>query len=160
MNQTEFTHKEVLKVFPDINARTLISWSERGLVKPEVEDASGRGTKRRYSYKNLIEVGFVQELLSYKLPFSLIQNFIMGLSHAIEEYGFDLVFCTFRTPEDFSSEGAMVRYIPLRDFFKSSTESMLRSIVKSGPLGGPVKSMILINLSEIKNHIDKQIKKF
>ena len=96
MNQDrEFVHKEVLKIFPWIKPRTLISWSERGLIQPEYKEASGRGTRRRYSYQNLIEIGFISELLDYGIPFNMIRIFIQdqeGLGKELRKKGFDIVF--------------------------------------------------------------------
>jgi len=73
MHQIQFTHKHIRKIFPWIKPRTLISWSERGIVIPEIEDAFGRGSKRVYSYGNLLEIAFADELMRYGIHFGMIQ---------------------------------------------------------------------------------------
>ena len=91
----EFVHKEVLKIFPWINPRTLISWSERGLITPDFDKGgAGRGIRRRYSYFNLLEIAFVDELLTYGMPFSVIKAIIEegNVGEQIRRKGCDLVF--------------------------------------------------------------------
>ena len=74
--KNEFVHKDLKKIFPWISPRTLIYWVERGLVKPSFADASGRGSSRRYSYTNLIEIAFIGELLRRGLPFTEIKRIL------------------------------------------------------------------------------------
>ena len=71
----QFTHKDILAVFPSIRPRTLISWSEKGLINP-LEKPINRGGKRVYSYENLIEVGFIRELLSWGVGLNRIRSIV------------------------------------------------------------------------------------
>jgi DNA-binding transcriptional MerR regulator len=71
-----FLHRNLIKIFPYVKPRTIISWTERGLLKPDYEDASGKGSSRRYSYRNLLEIAFISELFSYGLPFSMVKNIV------------------------------------------------------------------------------------
>jgi len=92
--QTEFFHRDLTRIFPWISPRTLIYWVERGLVQPSIENASGRGSARRYSYSNLIEIAFINELLSIGLPFSKIQRIVKTKEYReiIENHRWDSVF--------------------------------------------------------------------
>ena len=86
----EFQHKDVLRLFPWIKARTLISWVERGLVKPDFQDAAGKGTRRGYSYKNLIEILLVDELLSWGISYRDVGEIAHGsLVNGILKTSFD-----------------------------------------------------------------------
>ena len=73
VTKKEFLHRDLKKIFPSISPRTLIYWVERGLISPTIKTASGRGTARKYSYGNLIEIACINELLCQGLPFSRIK---------------------------------------------------------------------------------------
>ena len=32
--QSEYYHKDILRVFPDLDPRTIISWVEKGIITP------------------------------------------------------------------------------------------------------------------------------
>ncbi len=74
MRPKVFTHSQILKMFPWINSRTMITWCERGLVVPEFGDAEGRGSSRRYGFHNLIEIAVIAELVEWGLPFMSIHG--------------------------------------------------------------------------------------
>ena len=174
----EFVHKEVLKIFPWIKPRTLISWSERGLVKTKGGDAPGRGTRRRYSYQNVIEIGFVDELLQYGLPFHTIKRIIeaAGLSQRLREKGFDTVFWARREiPVVPSTQEVqyreLIRGVTLRwmtsletlEEFQDSTDKKLlglesHSVKPGGPFSKTrVVSCIVVNIQNVKKFVDDQI---
>jgi DNA-binding transcriptional MerR regulator len=74
--QGEYHHQDILRIFPDINPRTLISWVEKRIIKPLAEPET-RGGKRVYSYQNLMEIAFVRELaLYFGMSFKYIQLFM------------------------------------------------------------------------------------
>lgn len=95
MNE-QFNHGDILRIYPWIKPRTLIYWSERGLIQPDFSDASGRGSSRLYSYTNVIEIGIVSELLVNGIPFKRIKEIMT--SSAIQEMKetkyFDIVIYT------------------------------------------------------------------
>jgi DNA-binding transcriptional MerR regulator len=69
-----------MRVFPDINPRTLISWSEKGLFTPEVL-ADGSGTRRAYTVQNLVEIGIIHELVTRHTPHQLISLILYNFSN-------------------------------------------------------------------------------
>jgi DNA-binding transcriptional MerR regulator len=182
----EFVHKEVLKIFPWIKARTLISWSERGLIKPEFEEASGRGTRRRYSYQNLIEIGVVSELLDYGIPFNMISTFIHaqeGLSEELRDKGFDMVFLVNsvsgiaidyegRSTHAGDAIGHYAYQTAIRtieEFAEMGGKEILGMVgrkhlggvtIEGGKLRVVRPSYIVINIQAIKEMVDMQIKEF
>jgi DNA-binding transcriptional MerR regulator len=170
----QFVHKEILKIFPWIKPRTLISWSERGLITPEFEDASGRGTRRKYSYRNLIKIGFVDELLKYGIPFSTIRGFLEeGGSRAKDklfEKGFDVVVCISRYSVFHETKTMLITRLQVeseQDFLSEGGEIALGKGRYDAELsahedregGSTVTSGIYINLKGISEFIDHQISK-
>lgn len=73
MDEREFQHRDVLRVFPDIKPRSVIHWSEIGLMSSLLQDASGLGTKRLYSFRNLVEIAILRELSVNQLPTRLMR---------------------------------------------------------------------------------------
>jgi DNA-binding transcriptional MerR regulator len=47
----------------DITYRQLDYWARTDLIRPSVTDASGSGSRRRYSYKDLLELRVIKTLL-------------------------------------------------------------------------------------------------
>ena len=158
MDQNKFAHKHVRQIFPWIKPRTLISWSERGIVKPAFEDAFGRGSRRLYSYGNLLEIAFADELLRYGIHFGMIQmamaEFRIVANKDNHKYLF--VFCRYKDgmlstqglpewgewysmPKDKFNYG----YI----FLLGKSESRLTT------------SALVLDLETIKEYIDGRLKK-
>jgi DNA-binding transcriptional MerR regulator len=46
----------------DVSQRCLEYWDERGLVRPSIRRAKGKGTERRYSYRDLVALSVVKRL--------------------------------------------------------------------------------------------------
>jgi DNA-binding transcriptional MerR regulator len=101
----EFLHRDVMKIFTWIKSRTLMSWTERGLLTPTFGDAAGPGTSRRYAFPNLIEIAFINELLSYGMAFSMIKIYINQkiYKEMIESQNWDMIFWVKR--EELPSKG-------------------------------------------------------
>lgn len=117
-----FIHRDVMKVFPWIKARTLISWSERGLIEP-VSNAAGRGSSRVYSYANLIEIGIISQFLQHGIPFPNIEAIMKSppIKKLIKMRDFNVVIwsdrqpsgaCIDRAPGSISGTNAYVKGIP------------------------------------------------
>lgn len=61
MNSKLFLNNEVSKII-GLSQRQVISWTEKGLIKPE-RPAMKAGTMRGYGYKNLLELGLAKYLM-------------------------------------------------------------------------------------------------
>jgi len=90
-----YAHRDILKIFPDLKARTLISWSEKGLFSPAI-DASGTGSRRLYTKKNLVEIGVIRELISYRFSHDIIRPLIKELNNRVKKNNFDMVIVARR----------------------------------------------------------------
>ena len=76
METRVFQHKDILKIFPDLSSRGLVSWSEKGLLSPDYEDAKGRGSIRRFSFDNVMQAGVIRELFLFGFGFRDIRTFV------------------------------------------------------------------------------------
>ncbi len=155
--RSEYQHKDVLRIFPWLKARTLISWSERGLIKPDFNEASGRGSARVFSFTNLIEIGTVSELLQNGIPFANI-NHIMNSATMIrikKEKKFDRIFWFDR--QLVSTNVSMDKAPP---WVGSSGSASVEDFLKNGhSLLASVTTVIIINIGNIKRFIEDQIKR-
>jgi len=160
----EYTHKEVLRVFPKVNGRTLISWSERGLIHPEHGDASGPGTRRQYSFKNLIEIGIIKEMESYSLPFRTIRRVLNIYDEGVfSHYRNNLVITFGKTVDGHKDEGLQIGLHHYSDFenVKDLGKLLLGThplFPKAGITFPLVSSVIVINVAAIWGYVEKALK--
>lgn len=57
-----------------ITYRQLDYWARTDLVRPSITDAQGSGTRRHYSYRNLLELRMVKSLLDAGIKLSAIRE--------------------------------------------------------------------------------------
>jgi DNA-binding transcriptional MerR regulator len=74
---TRFQNSQVAQVV-GITQRQVIAWTEKGLIQPAME-ASGAGTKREYSYSNLLEFALCKKLLLRGLGIQMAKNIMAAL---------------------------------------------------------------------------------
>jgi DNA-binding transcriptional MerR regulator len=168
-----FLHKDVLKIFSWIKPRTLISWSERGLIKPDLSDASGRGSARVYSYANLIEIGVVSEFLTYGIPFSFIESILKTppIAKMRETQNFDVVIWHHHrmrnsrggplpsTPEKLHDQPADSPIYATIDTSGITTTDRFLANAGGRMIGDKnVTSAIVINVQAIKMFVDRQLR--
>ena len=60
-------------------------WARTGLVLPSLADAQGRGTRRRYSYRDLLELRTVRALLDAGIRLDLIREAFVYLTDQLDE---------------------------------------------------------------------------
>ncbi|NNF99250.1 MAG: MerR family transcriptional regulator [Desulfobacteraceae bacterium] len=70
-----YTKKEVAELTA-LTPRLVQFYTERGVVKPHVDDGSGRGKVRRYSTNNLIEFGVIRQLVEFGITVSKISDIL------------------------------------------------------------------------------------
>ena len=87
-----YTNKMISEILPQVKPRTLIDWSEAKLLRPVV-DADGTGSRRLYSYHNLIEICIIAELISYRISRDIINLILEGFNKKIskDRDNYDLV---------------------------------------------------------------------
>ena len=173
--KNQFSHTDTLKIFPNVKVRTLISWSERGLIKP-LQDASGRGSARAYSYTNLIEIGIINELLQYGIPFTNIQLSMRSanMKNLLKNKAWDMIFWISNGTTGRFDKSIPVLYsgvLPVNEFMRkggriltsqgqafSETSDHSAAIKETEPFIFKF-STIVINVSSLKSYVDYMIKK-
>ncbi len=93
MKNKEYQHKDILQLFKDLSPRSLVSWTEKGLLAPEYGDARGRGTVRKYSFDNVMQIGVIKELMSLGFTFREIKGlFTDDYKTKMKDLKYDCVF--------------------------------------------------------------------
>ncbi len=62
MSESGFSGKRTAEIV-DITYRQLDYWARTDLVRPSLADASGSGSRRQYSYRDLLELKVIKSLL-------------------------------------------------------------------------------------------------
>jgi DNA-binding transcriptional MerR regulator len=70
-----------------ISYRQLDYWARTDLIRPSVADAHGSGSRRRYSYRNLLELKLVKTLLDNGIKLESIRE---GFSYLRDQLGEDV----------------------------------------------------------------------
>jgi len=70
-----------------ISYRQLDYWARTDLIRPSVADAHGSGSRRRYSYQNLLELKLVKTLLDNGIKLESIRE---GFSYLRDQLGEDV----------------------------------------------------------------------
>jgi DNA-binding transcriptional MerR regulator/predicted RNase H-like HicB family nuclease len=55
---------EVTRKLAQVTYRQLVYWDTTGLIRPSIEKAKGRGSRRVYSFEDLVELRVIQRLLA------------------------------------------------------------------------------------------------
>lgn len=68
-----------------ITYRQLDYWARTDLIRPSLADASGSGTRRRYSYKDLLELKVIKRLLDAGIRLESIRDAFEYLRESLGE---------------------------------------------------------------------------
>jgi DNA-binding transcriptional MerR regulator len=152
-----FIHTDILKIFPRVKARTMISWSERGLIQP-LQDASGRGSSRVYSYKNLIEIGIISQLLQYGISFSQILLIMRSdeMTNLLKKESWDVIFYISYSDAEKPNTSIVFDVNPQKEVVADSMRRRV-ALMNDPILSAP--SAIGINVGVLKRYVDSMIKK-
>ena len=82
----EFSGKKAADIV-GISYRQLDYWARTDLIRPSVADAKGSGSRRRYSYRNLLELKLVKTLLDNGIKLESIRE---AFSYLREQLGEDV----------------------------------------------------------------------
>jgi len=90
--QPSYTLSEVA-VRLDVAQHRLIHLCERGVVTPDLQDASGRGSSRRFSTRNYLEFGIALRMRELMMPVAVIgvtlrvlRSFERSVGHEIDSF--------------------------------------------------------------------------
>ena len=66
-----------------VSLRQIQYWDERGFIRPSVKLAEGRGTKRLYSFADLVQLRVVKNLSQHGLSLKKVRRCIAYLKHSV-----------------------------------------------------------------------------
>ncbi len=79
-----FTGKRTAEIV-GITYRQLDYWARTDLIRPSLEDAAGSGSRRRYSYGDLLELKVVKNLLDAGIRLELVRDVFSYLREKLDE---------------------------------------------------------------------------
>src|SRR3972149_5435440 len=79
-----FNSKMVSRIV-GVSLRQIQYWDERGFIRPSVKHAEGRGTKRLYSFSDLVQLKVVKDLTDYGLSLQKIRRCLHYLKRYFPE---------------------------------------------------------------------------
>lgn len=68
-----------------ISYRQLDYWARTNLIRPSLSDAAGSGSRRRYSYKDLLELRVIKTLLDAGLKLESVREVFEYLREHVQE---------------------------------------------------------------------------
>ena len=80
-----------------ITSRQLIHWDEKGLVKPSVRSASGKGSQRLYSYTDLLALKVVKAMRDQDISLQKIRKCVRYLRRHLPDVSHPLTHCILVT---------------------------------------------------------------
>src|SRR5256886_16136090 len=86
MVMTGFRGPQVCKIV-GISYRQLDYWARTDLIRPSIADAKGSGTQRRYSYRDLVELKVIKNLLDAGVSLQLARK---GIEYLRQNLGEDI----------------------------------------------------------------------
>lgn len=81
-----FNSKMVSRIV-GVSLRQIQYWDEQGFIRPSVKLAEGRGTKRLYSFSDLVQLKVVKDLTDYGLSLQRIRRCLSYLKRSFPETG-------------------------------------------------------------------------
>ena len=60
MKNKIFRNKDIVEI-TGLTMRQIVNWTDKGLIVPVLE-ANGAGSKREYSFRNILEIAIIREL--------------------------------------------------------------------------------------------------
>jgi DNA-binding transcriptional MerR regulator len=84
MAEEGFRGPQVCKIV-GITYRQLDYWARTDLIRPSIADAKGSGTQRRYSYRDLVELKVIKNLLDGGVSLQLARRGIEYIRHNLGE---------------------------------------------------------------------------
>lgn len=81
-----YTRKQISEIL-DMPERMIHYYTETKVVVPGIDKGHGRGTVRRYSKRNIVELGILKQLAGYGIAFKTVENIFSLLRFPIPNKG-------------------------------------------------------------------------
>lgn len=91
--QQAFSSKQACQL-AGVSPKQVVHWDQKGVVKPSVRPAAGRGTQRLYSYKDLLAVKAVKDLRDQGISLQRIRGCVAFLRKHLPDVSQPLGYCT------------------------------------------------------------------
>jgi len=95
--KTEAFNTKQVRAIVGITTKNAVHWDAKGLVKPSVRPASGRGSQRLYSYEDLLALRVVRGLRDQGLPLQRVRKCVSYLRGHMPDISQPLTFCRLVT---------------------------------------------------------------
>ena len=79
-----YTTTEVAHI-SGFSVRQIAYWASQGIIVPSIQQASGSGTRRRYSFNDLLQLRFVRQLMNYGWSLQKIREAISRLRDVMDD---------------------------------------------------------------------------
>lgn len=83
-----------------VSTRKLVHWDKQGLVKPSISPASGRGSRRMYSYRDLLALKVVKGLRDQGVSLQRVRRCVRYLRKHMPDISQPLSLCQLLTDGD------------------------------------------------------------
>jgi DNA-binding transcriptional MerR regulator len=93
LTQQAFSSKQACQL-TGVSARQIVHWDQEGVVKPSVRPAAGRGTRRLYSYRDLLAIKVVKDLRDQEISLQRIRRCVAYLRKHLPDVSQPLNYCT------------------------------------------------------------------
>jgi len=80
-----------------ISTKQIVDWDKKGIAKPSVQSARGRGSRRLYAYSDLLALSVVRELRNGGTSLQKIRRCVRYLRAHLPDISQPLTFCTLIT---------------------------------------------------------------
>src|SRR6266851_9475143 len=67
------------------SVRQIAYWAKQGIIVPSIQQAHGSGTRRRYSFDDLLQLRFVRQLMNHGWSLQKIREAITRLREVMED---------------------------------------------------------------------------
>jgi len=138
----EFLSKKAGKI-AGVPQRTVQSWTEKGLIIPDISDTTGTGDRRRYSITNVIELAVLKALSRERLSYHAIRGVAKYLQFIKGYLGVNDQVYLHLAINNNDTENAK----PSLQFVKPG------KLLEIGPDAIDYDKIITINLTKIKNEV-------
>lgn len=134
-----YLRKEI-SPFVDLSPRTIQYYTDAGLVKPEIDSSRGKGSKRRYSVRNMFEFLLIKKLMDFGIPLAKMKSIVEDASNQWLQMKDAQIFILFTAKGE---SGSVKHRVQLRRELKFDvTVEMVK-----------YSSMIVTNISDITSRL-------
>lgn len=154
MNVSAFSNAVLIKIL-DRPSRFLIDWTERGLIEADIMPATGPGSRRRYSYQAVLRAALGLHLKEkYGMARHIIKPFLDRLSESN-------IFKKWEINDSrclgiLFYKGGYTWFID-PETLKQTVSRLPQQIGEEEKKGNTITDLVIVDLANIKNNIDKRI---